>query len=128
MRALDRKLWRELWGMRGQALAIAAVIVSGVSTLVMSLTALDSLEQTRDAYYRDYGFADVFASLKRAPLDLAQRIAEIPGVDQAETRVVAAVRLEVDGFAEPVTGQIVSIPDLGPPARSCRSPTSARLC
>jgi putative ABC transport system permease protein len=132
MRALDRKLWRELWGMRGQALAIAAVIVSGVSTLVMSLTALDSLEQTRDAYYRDYGFADVFASLKRAPLDLAQRIAEIPGVDQAETRVVAAVRLEVDGFAEPVTGQIVSIPDLGPPLlnrlhlRAGRLPEAAR--
>jgi putative ABC transport system permease protein len=118
--------------MRGQALAIAAVIVSGVSTLVMSLTALDSLEQTRDAYYRDYGFADVFASLKRAPLDLAQRIAEIPGVDQAETRVVAAVRLEVDGFAEPVTGQIVSIPDLGPPLlnrlhlRAGRLPEAAR--
>ena len=60
MRALDRKLWRELWAIRGQALAIAAVIVSGVSTLVMSLTALDSLRQTRDAFYRDYGFAQVF--------------------------------------------------------------------
>ena len=132
MRALHRKLWRELWGMRGQALAIAAVIVSGVSTLVMSLTALDSLEQTRDAYYRDYGFADVFASLKRAPLDLAGRIAALPGVDQAETRVVAAARLEVEGFAEPVTGQIVSIPDHGHQRlnrlhlRAGRLPESAR--
>ena len=132
MRALDRKLWRELWAMRGQALAIAAVIVSGVSTLVMSLTALDSLRQTRDAYYRDYGFAQVFASLKRAPLDLAARIAALPGVDQAETRVVAAVRLEVDGFAEPVTGQIVSLPDRGPEQlnrlhlRAGRLPESAR--
>ncbi len=115
MRALDRKLWRELWAMRGQALAIAAVVVSGVATLVMSLTTLDSLERTRALYYRDYGFAEVFASLKRAPQDLAARIAVLPGVDQAETRVVAAVRLEVEGFDEPVTGQIVSVPDHGAP-------------
>ena len=113
MRALDRKLWRELWGMRGQALAIAAVIVSGVATLVMSLTTLDSLDRTREAFYRDYRFAEVFASLKRAPQDLAARIAALPGVDQSETRVVAAARLEVEGFDEPVTGQIVSLPDHG---------------
>jgi len=114
MRALDRKLWRELWAMRGQALAIAAVIVSGVATLVMSLTALDSLDRTRDLFYRDYAFAEVFASLKRAPQDLAARLSALPGVGQAETRVVAAVRLEVDGFPEPVTGQILSVPDHGP--------------
>lgn len=132
MRVLHRKLWRELWGMRGQALAIAAVIVSGVSTLVMSLTAFDSLERTRDAYYLDHAFAEVFASLKRAPLDLARRIDEIPGVDRAETRVVAAARLEVAGFAEPVTSQIVSLPDQGQPAlnrlylRAGRLPESAR--
>ena len=114
MRTLDRKLWRELWTMRGQMLAIAAVIVSGVATLVMSLSTLDSLDRTRELYYRDYGFADVFASLKRAPRELAARIAALPGVDQAETRVVAAVRLEVEGFAEPVTGRIVSLPDHAP--------------
>jgi putative ABC transport system permease protein len=114
MRALDRKLWRELWAMRGQMLAIAAVIVSGVATLVMSLSTLDSLDRTRELYYRDYGFADVFASLKRAPRELAARIAALPGVDLAETRVVAAARLEVAGFAEPVTGRIVSLPDRAP--------------
>jgi putative ABC transport system permease protein len=115
MLALNRKLWRELWAMRGQALAIAAVIVSGVATLVMSLTTLDSLDRTRELYYRDYGFAEVFASLKRAPQELAARIAGLPGVAQAETRVVAAVRLEVEGFDEPVTAQIVSVPDHGAP-------------
>jgi putative ABC transport system permease protein len=112
--ALDRKLWRELWAMRGQALAIAAVIVSGVSTLVMSLTALDSLHHTRDSYYAEQGFADVFASLKRAPEQLRERIAAIDGVDRVETRVVAGVRLEVEGFTEPVVGRIVSVPDHGP--------------
>ena len=34
MRAIDRKMLRDLWGMRGPALAIALVIVSGVATFV----------------------------------------------------------------------------------------------
>ena len=87
MRAIDKKLWRELWRMRGQALAIALVIVSGVSIFIMSLSTLDSLYETREAYYRDHHFAHVFAPLKRAPLSLTQRIEEIPGVDKVETRV-----------------------------------------
>ena len=68
MRAIDKKLWRELWGMRLQALAIAMVIVSGVGIFIMSLSTLDSRYQTREAYYRNYHFAHVFSSLKRAPL------------------------------------------------------------
>jgi putative ABC transport system permease protein len=111
MKALDRKLWRELWAMRMQALAIALVIVSGVAIFIMSLSTLDSLFQTREAYYRNYHFAHVFSSLKRAPLSLAKRIEEIPGVDKVETRVVALVNLDVEGFPDPVTGHLISLPD-----------------
>ena len=71
MKAIDRKLWRELWAMRLQALAIAMVIVSGVSIFIMSLSTLDSLYETRESYYRQHHFAEVFAGLKRAPLSLA---------------------------------------------------------
>jgi len=67
MKAIDKKLWRELWGMRLQALAIAMVIVSGVSIFIMSLSTLDSLFETRQRYYIENHFAEVFASLKRAP-------------------------------------------------------------
>jgi len=38
--ALDRKLWRDLWHIKGQALTIAIVIACGVGTLVMALGAL----------------------------------------------------------------------------------------
>ena len=41
MRALDLKLLRDLWHLRGQVLAIAAVIMGGVATLVMSLSTYD---------------------------------------------------------------------------------------
>lgn len=111
MRALGHKLIRDLWGMRGQALAIALVMASGVATYIMSSSTLDSLRLTRATFYRDYRFADVFASLKRAPESLASRIGDIPGVERVETRVVADVRLQIKGFPDPVTGKLVSVPE-----------------
>ena len=111
MLAIDKKLWRELWNLRTQALAIAMVIIGGVSIFIMSLTTLASLHETRAAYYRDHHFADVFASLKRAPLALISRIEAIPGVDKVESRVVAYVSLDVPGFDDPVSGHLLSLPD-----------------
>ncbi|MFW2374430.1 MAG: ABC transporter permease [Gammaproteobacteria bacterium] len=111
MKAIDIKLWRELWGMRMQALAIAMVIVSGVGIFIMSLSTLDSLYETRENYYRNHHFAHVFATLKRAPLALVKRIEDIPGVDKVETRVVAYVNLDVTGFTDPVSGHLLSLPD-----------------
>src|SRR5512142_2187587 len=98
MKALDKKLWRDLWQMKGQATAIALVIVSGVATFVMFICTMNSLTVTRDAFYREYAFADVFASLKRAPESLKERIREIPGVNQVETRVAADVKLSIRDF------------------------------
>ncbi len=115
MRALDRKLLRDLWHLRGQVLAIAAVIMGGVATLVMSLATYDALLTTRDRFYGEYRFAEVFARLKRAPEPVAERLRAIPGVGQLETRVSAGVKLEVQGFADPITGLMLSLPDAGEP-------------
>ncbi len=111
MRVLDRKLWRELWQMKGQAVAIVLVIVSGVAIHIMFGATLEALRQTRARYYQEYRFADVFAALKRAPESLRERIAALPGVAEVETRVVADVHLDVAGFTEPITGRLISIPD-----------------
>ena len=116
MRALDRKLLRDLLHLRGQVLAIAAVIMGGVATLVMSLATYDSLVLTRDRFYAEHRFADVFARLKRAPEPVALRLAALPGVERLETRVSAAVKLEVPGFEDPITGLLLSLPDAGEPA------------
>ncbi|QKT04907.1 FtsX-like permease family protein [Ectothiorhodospiraceae bacterium 2226] len=97
--------------MRSQALAIAIVLGGGVATLVMSLSSLEALQITRDAFYRDYRFADVFVNLTRAPERLREAIEEIPGVQHVETRVVAGANLEVAGFDDPVTGLLQSLPD-----------------
>ena len=114
MRAIDKKVWRELWEIRLQAVAIAMVIVGGIGIFIMSLSTLDSLSETRARFYRDYHFADVFASLKRAPESVRQRIQAIPGIDKVETRVVAYVNLDVDGFEDPISAHLVSLPDNSP--------------
>ncbi|MDH4164715.1 MAG: ABC transporter permease [Nitrospirota bacterium] len=115
MKSLDKKLLRDLWHMKGQAFAIILVIMSGVSTFVMFLSVMDSLNLTRDGFYQDHGFADVFANLKRGPESLKERILEIPGVALVETRVAADVKLDIPGFDEPVTAHLVSLPDDGKP-------------
>ena len=116
MSALNRKLLRDVWEMKGQALAIAAVIGAGVTMFITYLSTFDSLERTLDAYYERQRFADVFVSVKRAPQRLEARLADIRGVETVETRVVANVTLDVPGLTEPATARLVSVPAQGRPA------------
>ncbi len=107
MRALHRKALRDLWHMRGQALAIAMVIAAGIAMLVMSAATLASLQDTRDRLYRDYRFSDVWAQVKRAPEGLSRRVAEIPGVNAddvsfevSEVRTPGPLRQDLDGDSQ----------------------------
>jgi putative ABC transport system permease protein len=113
IRAIDRKLIRDAFGMWGQLLAICAVIACGVAAFVMSLSALEALRTTKDNYYDRYRFADVFVGLKRAPNSLEPRMAEIAGVAHVQTRVVRDVTLDLPDLAEPAAGRLISIPENG---------------
>ena len=110
-----RKLWRDLWLMRGQALAIVLVIAAGVSTYVMARCTLVSLKRAQETYYSQYRFAEVFTHLKRAPRTLEQRISEIPGIAQVLTRIVVTVKVDMPGLIEPATAKLISIPEREPP-------------
>ena len=99
--------------MWAQVLAIALVLASGVATLVLALGALRSLEETRATYYERYRFADVFATVARAPMSLADRLEEIPGVITVDTRINKLALLDIDSFALPANGLFISLPDRG---------------
>lgn len=111
MRALNRKLLRDLWRLRGQVIAIGLVVASGVALLVMALSTEQSLRGTADAYYERYRFADIFATAKRAPEQLAARLGEIPGVRSVESRISRLAILDVAGVDEPIIGRLVSVPE-----------------
>ena len=108
MTPLNKKLFRDLWHIRGQALAIAVVIAGGIATLVMALSAVDSLQETRRAFSEQYRFAHVFAQAKRAPDWVAQAIGVIPGVLRAEGRIVQDIIINVAEMQEPARGRVVS--------------------
>ena len=123
---------RDLRQLRGQVIAIALVVIGGVGTMVMAQSTYDSLADTRALYYAEYRFADVFARVERAPLTVLEAVRAIPGVREAEPRVNEIVNLELRGFDEPVTGQIVSLPRPGDPGlnrlflRAGRLPAAAQ--
>lgn len=108
--ALNKKLWRDLWRMRGQVIAIGLIMASGIGVLVMGLSTVEALDETARAYYERYRFAHVFAQVKRAPTRLLTDIAALPGVQTVEGRVVEGAILDIEGFEEPVVGQLVSLP------------------
>ena len=111
MAALDLKLMRDLRRLWAQALAIALVVAGGVATVVAAVGTIRSLEETRDAYYERYQFADVFALVKRAPKNLIDQITEIPGVATVDARITRLALLDIPDSREPVTAQFISLPD-----------------
>ncbi|MCM2252791.1 MAG: ABC transporter permease [Ramlibacter sp.] len=113
MKALDRKVLRDLRLLWSQALTIALVVASGIAGFVACLSAVDSLALARDRYYERDRFADVFATVKRAPDALARRLAGIDGVIDVQPTVEAMARVTVPGNPDPVIGQLIGLDSHG---------------
>lgn len=112
---LDRKLWRDLNRMKGQAFAVALVMACGLAMMIMARSLIKSLDTTRREYYESNRFADVFANLKRAPNTLADRVRALPGVAEVQVGISMQVTLDIAGLAEPASGLVRSLPDFGQP-------------
>ncbi len=108
--ALDRKLFRDLWAVRGQVIAISCVLAGGIATYVMAASTLASLLETQSRMYREFRFPELFAGLKQAPLSVAARIAAVPGIAGVEARVVAPANIELADYGQPISGQVVGLP------------------
>jgi len=109
VRKLHVKRLRDLWRVKGQALAIVLVIGAGIALLVMSRGMIASLDATMHAYYDRYRVADVYAPATRAPDRLIADIRAIPGVAAAEGRVRGAGLVALDEVIEPISAALISI-------------------
>ena len=107
MKALDRKLLRDLVTVRAQALTIALVVAAGLAGFVGSLSTVESLTVGRDRYYASARLADVFSYAKRVPERVAAQLIELPGVSEVQTGLVFGVQVDVPGVAQPLTGRMV---------------------
>lgn len=109
MKALDRKLLRDLRALWSQVLTIALVVASGVAGFVSTLAAVDSLAAARERFYAQGHFADVFAGVRRAPRALAARLRALPGVADVQTSIEFDVRLSLPGVSDPIIGHLIGL-------------------
>ena len=109
MQTLDRKLWRDLRQLWSQVLTIALVVASGVAGFLATFSAWDALSWSREIYYTEARFADVFIGLKRAPLALLPKVAALPGVAQVQDGVAHGIQVFIPGVQDPIRGRLTAI-------------------
>lgn len=115
---LDRKVWRDLLSLRGQALTIVILLASGTTILIGSVGTYFSLLAAQQAYYQSSRFADVWAETGRAPRSLLGRLSELPGVGEIEPRIVKDVRIDWPASDLSIAGRIISIPMRADPTQN----------
>jgi putative ABC transport system permease protein len=109
MRALDRALLRDFARLRAQVVTLSLVVAAGATVFVAMKLTVDALEDGRASYYRAQRLADLFDSLKRAPLGVVPQLQAISGVAQIEGRVVGDAPVFVAGHSQPATVRLVSL-------------------
>ena len=107
MKALDRKLVRDLWSLKAQVASIAVVIACGLAGYVGSISTYVSLMESRDRYYEEGRFPHVFASAVRVPAPVLERLRALPGVSEAEGRIVKDAQLTVPGADVPMVARLI---------------------
>ncbi|MFZ5628729.1 MAG: ABC transporter permease [Spirochaetota bacterium] len=111
VKTLNRKVLREISGMKSQTVTIALVVAAGVALFVGSKSAYDSLSRAREHFYGSTGFAEGFVSLKKAPRSTATRIAATDGVAVVEARITQQAALDFPGERLPSAGRFISVPE-----------------
>lgn len=111
MRTLQRKLVRELYEAKGLLLLIASIIAVGVTCFVAMQSAYHNLDQAKRRYYRQCRMADFWIDLKKMPLTELESLYSIPGITEIRPRIRFMANVDLEDFAEPVSGMVLSLPD-----------------
>ncbi len=125
-RALDRKMLRELWRLRGQLVSIGLVVASAVAMVVTMRGTYESLVAARADYYKTSRLADAWAPVERAPESIARDLQDVDGVSAVATRVTTYATLDLPWLDAPGMGLFVSMPADGRPLLNDISLTSGR--
>jgi putative ABC transport system permease protein len=115
VRALHRKLLRDLIAARGQVVSTALVVAAGIAAYLALMGTYQALRASQETYYERRGFPHLFASVRRAPEAVADRVRAIADVAQVQTRLAFAARFDLVGLPEPAAGLVVSLPADGEP-------------
>ncbi len=111
MRALDRKLMRDLRTSGGMLLAIASIIAAGVSCYVAMRSAFHNLGDAKSRYYSRCRMADFSIELKKVALSDLDLLESIPGVTEIRPRIQFLVTVDLERVSEPLNGMVLSLPE-----------------
>ncbi len=119
MGVLSRRLWRTFRKNRLQFLAVALVVMIGISVFVSMNTAYYNLDHSRNVFYQENEFADYYFHVVRAPYQVIKRVEALPGVAKVTGRVQKDVPIMRDngdrgtarltGYSLPVDEEVNSI-------------------
>ena len=93
---LARRLGRYVKNNKGQFLAVAAVIMVGITVYTAMSTSYFNLSTTQQQYYRENNFADYYFQVVKAPEGITRQIAVIPGIKRVTGRIQQDVPLIKD--------------------------------
>lgn len=109
---LDRKLLRDLKSSRGLLLAIVSIMALGIALFVGMRSTFQSLAEAKAKYYQQSRIADFWIDLKKAPNADLERLMQVPGIRDFETRIQFATTVDLPGRDQPVNGLAISLPEV----------------
>jgi len=134
VKALDRKVLRELRSSWGLLTAITSIIAVGIAVYVAMGSAHRNLTEARRLYYAQCRMADFSVEVKKVPLAELAPLAELPGVVEIRPRIQFNVVVDLEGAIErragpglwqarertarPLNGMVLSLPDRREPVLS----------
>lgn len=108
MKVLTLRLWRLIKASKLQFGTVVALVVVGMATFVSFNNTALSLTYSLERFYQEFAFADLFADFSPIAENAFARLAELPGVEAVEARLVTDARVDVGRKLNP-TLRLVSI-------------------
>ncbi|MCR4399648.1 MAG: ABC transporter permease, partial [Syntrophomonadaceae bacterium] len=109
MGVLGRRLRRTIRSTLGQFLAVAAVIMVGITVYVSVTSVANNMERSKALFYRQYAFADHFFHVIKAPEGVVRQVQQVPGVAAATGRIQKDIPI-VRAGGERATARLTSYP------------------
>lgn len=111
MRALNRKLVREMTHSAGLLLLVASIIAVGITCYVALQSAYHNLDLARRRYYRQCRMADFWIDLKKMPVAELDALYRVDGVSEVQTRIQSLATVDLPDKIVPINAQVISLPD-----------------
>jgi putative ABC transport system permease protein len=105
---LDRKMRRDLWRMKGRAIASVLLITMGAMLYVSFMAMMPTVQTFFYDYYEESDFTDFEVYVNHAFVNVTQQLEAIPGVDAVEPRLIFPASVALSSTEE-VAGQLYGV-------------------